>query len=31
MVLFGLSGDEVSSEYTKRIIVTVLVAATTST
>jgi hypothetical protein len=31
MILFALSGDELSSEYTKRIIVTVLVAATTST
>jgi hypothetical protein len=31
MILFGLDGDEVSTEYTKRIIVTVLVAATTST
>jgi hypothetical protein len=31
MHFFGLSGDEVSSEYTKRIIVTILVAATTST
>src|SRR5205085_9590800 len=27
----GLDGDEVSTEYTKRVIVTVLVAATTST
>jgi hypothetical protein len=31
MVLFGLDGDEVSTEYTKRIVVTILVAATTST
>ena len=31
MMLFGLSGDEVQAEYTKRIIVTILVAATTST
>jgi hypothetical protein len=29
--MFGLNGDEVSSEYVKRIIVTLLVAATTST
>ncbi len=31
MVLFALTGDELSSEFTKRIIVTVLVAAVTST
>jgi hypothetical protein len=31
MYLFGLSGDDVSEEYIKRIIVTILVAATTST
>ena len=31
MNLFGLNLDDVSSEYTRRIIVTVLVAATTST
>lgn len=31
MTLFGLSADEVSTDYTKRIVVTVLVAATTST
>lgn len=31
MILFALSGDEVQNEYTKRIIVTILVAATTST
>jgi hypothetical protein len=30
MFLFGLDGDEVSAEYTKRVIVTVLVAASTS-
>jgi hypothetical protein len=31
MILFALNGDEVQTEYTKRIIVTILVAATTST
>ena len=31
MSLFGFSGDEVSDEYIKRIVVTILVAATTST
>lgn len=31
MSLFGFSGDEVSDEYLKRIVVTILVAATTST
>jgi len=31
MFLFGLNGDEVSAEYIKRIVVTILVAATTST
>lgn len=31
MILFALNGDEVQNEYTKRIIVTILVAATTST
>jgi hypothetical protein len=31
MLLFGLSGDDVSDEYIKRIVVTVLVAITTST
>ena len=30
MLLFGLDGDEVSAEYTKRVVVTVLVAASTS-
>ena len=30
MFLFGLDGDEVSAEYTKRVIVTALVAASTS-
>jgi hypothetical protein len=30
MFLLGLNGDEVSAEYTKRVIVTVLVAASTS-
>ena len=30
MFLFGLSGDEVSEEYTKRVVVTILVAASTS-
>ncbi|HEV3385864.1 MAG TPA: hypothetical protein VG097_13690 [Gemmata sp.] len=31
MILFGFSGDEVSDEYIKRIVVTILVAITTST
>lgn len=31
MPLFGLSGDEISNEYIKRIVVTILVAITTST
>ena len=31
MILFGLDLDDISSEYTRRIIITVLVAATTST
>lgn len=31
MILFGLNADEVSTDYTKRIVVTVLVAVTTST
>ena len=30
MFLFGLNGDEVSAEYTKRVVVTILVAASTS-
>src|SRR5215213_3662150 len=30
MFLIGLDGDEISAEYTKRIVLTVLVAATTS-
>ena len=30
MFVFGLNGDEVSAEYTKRVIVTILVAASTS-
>src|SRR4051812_35536739 len=30
MFLLGLDGDEVSAEYTKRVVVTVLVAASTS-
>ncbi len=30
MILFGLDGDQVQAEYTKRIVVTVLVAASTS-
>src|SRR5438067_2371845 len=30
MFLFGLDGDEVSVEYTKRVVVTLLVAASTS-
>ena len=31
MFLFGVNADEVSTDYTKRIVVTILVAATTST
>lgn len=31
MSLFGLNGDDLSSEYVKRVVVTILVAATTST
>ena len=31
MILFALNGDEVQTEYIKRIVVTILVAATTST
>ncbi len=31
MILFGLNGDDVATDYTKRIIVTILVAVTTST